>query len=194
MLSSSHCYPAVPVSDQSADMSGPVAHVAVWIALKRLDLNDDRVIALREVHIPRGTKMATVKQIVAYSFRLDVAQVTFKIRNSEGFLIPLNGRIPVNTKQMPYVLEVTRYFQHVNAKSRDIAITVISRSFKSRLQSIVRRIERLEELLPQIKQKQKEKMVKEVEQLNQKLIFLHKRMQMAESYCWEGMFKRAPLW
>ncbi|XP_053476715.1 uncharacterized protein si:zfos-1056e6.1 isoform X3 [Ictalurus furcatus] len=133
-------------------------------------------------------------KIVAHSFRLEVAQVTFKIRNSHGFLIPLNGSIPVNTKQMPYVLEVTRYFQHVNAKSRDIAMTVISRSFKSRLQSIVRRIERLEELLPQIKQKQNEKMVKDVELLNQKLIFLHKRMQMAESYCWEGMFKRAPLW
>ncbi|MCI4376642.1 hypothetical protein PGIGA_G00190840 [Pangasianodon gigas] len=180
-------------------MSGPVAHaenvhVAVWIALKRLDLNDDRVIALREVHIPRGTKMTTVRQIVAHSFRLDVAKVTFKLRNSQGFLIPLNGCIPVNTKQMPYVLEVARYFQHVNAKPRNIAMTVINRSLKSRLQSIVRRIERLEELLPQVKQKQNEKMVKDIELLNQKLIFLHKRMQMAESYCWEGMFKRAPLW
>ncbi|KAK3554761.1 hypothetical protein QTP70_033452 [Hemibagrus guttatus] len=169
-------------------------HVAVWFALKRLDLNDDRVIALKEVHIPRGTKMTTVRQIVAHSFRLDIAQVIFKIRNSQGFLIPLNGCIPVNSKQMPYVLEVARYFQHVNAKPRNIAMTVINRSLKSRLQSIVRRIERLEELLPQIKQKQNEKMVKDIELLNQKLIFLHKRMQMAESYCWEGMFKRAPLW
>ncbi|XP_047668200.1 uncharacterized protein si:zfos-1056e6.1 [Tachysurus fulvidraco] len=179
--------------------SGPVAHaenahVAVWFALKRLDLNDHRVIALKEVHIPRGTKITTVRQIVARSFRLDIAQVTFKIRNSQGFLIPLNGLIPVNTKQMPYVLEVARYFQHVNAKPRNIAMTVINSSLKSRLQSVVRRIERLEELLPQIKQKQNEKMDKDIELLNQKMIFLHKRMQMAESYCWEGMFKRAPLW
>ncbi|XP_046732573.1 uncharacterized protein si:zfos-1056e6.1 isoform X2 [Silurus meridionalis] len=181
-------------------MSGPVAPaesapVAVWIALKRLDLNDDRVIALREVHIPRGTKITT---IVAHSFRLDVDQVTFKvltiIRNNQGFLIPLNGCIPLNAKQMPHVLEVSKYYQHVNANPRNIAMTVINKSLKSRLQSIVRRIERLEDLLPQIKQKQNEQMIKDIELLNQKLKFLHKRMQMAESYCWEGMFKRAPLW
>ncbi|XP_046732594.1 uncharacterized protein si:zfos-1056e6.1 isoform X5 [Silurus meridionalis] len=164
-------------------MSGPVAPaesapVAVWIALKRLDLNDDRVIALREVHIPRGTKITTVRQI----------------RNNQGFLIPLNGCIPLNAKQMPHVLEVSKYYQHVNANPRNIAMTVINKSLKSRLQSIVRRIERLEDLLPQIKQKQNEQMIKDIELLNQKLKFLHKRMQMAESYCWEGMFKRAPLW
>ncbi|XP_053358919.1 uncharacterized protein si:zfos-1056e6.1 isoform X2 [Clarias gariepinus] len=159
------------------------AHSTVWFALKRLDLNDHGVVALREVHIPRGTKMTTVRQIVAHSFRLDLAKVTLKVRNSHGFLIPLNGYIPVNTKQMPYVLEVARYFQHV-----------INKSLKSRVQSIVKRIERLEELLPQIKQKQNEILVKDIELLNQKLIFLHKRMQMAESYSWEGMFKRAPLW
>ncbi|XP_036429646.1 uncharacterized protein si:zfos-1056e6.1 [Colossoma macropomum] len=169
-------------------------HAAVWVALKRLDLNDDRVTALREVHIPRGTKMTTVRQILAHSFRLDVAEVTFKIRNSRGFLIPLNSCIPANSKQMPYVLEVAKYFQHVNARPRSIAMTVIHRSLKSRLQGIVRRIERLEELLPQIKQKQHDKMIKDIDLLNQKLIFLHKRMQMAESCCWEGMFRRAPLW
>ncbi|KAL6487491.1 hypothetical protein MHYP_G00041170 [Metynnis hypsauchen] len=136
----------------------------------------------------------TRTQILAHSFRLDIAEVTFKIRNSRGFLIPLNSCIPVNSKQMPYVLEVAKYFQHVNARPRSIAMTVIHRSLKSRLQGIVRRIERLEELLPQIKQKQHDKMTKDIDLLNQKLIFLHKRMQMAESCYWEGMFRRAPLW
>ncbi|XP_062851094.1 uncharacterized protein si:zfos-1056e6.1 isoform X2 [Trichomycterus rosablanca] len=171
--------------------NGDSAHATVWIALKRLDLNDNRVVALRKVHIPRGTKMTT---IVAYSFRLDLAQVTFKLRNSQGFLIPLNDSIAVNSKQMPYVLEVAKYFQHVSARPRNIAMTVINKSLKSRLQNIVRGMEKLEELLPEIKKKQHEKMIKDIELLNQKLQFLHKRMEMAESYCWEGMFKRAPLW
>ncbi|XP_066535963.1 uncharacterized protein si:zfos-1056e6.1 isoform X1 [Hoplias malabaricus] len=169
-------------------------HGAVWVALKRLDLSDERVSALREVHIPRGAEMTTLRQILAHSFRLDVAQVTFKIRNSRGFLIPLNSCIPVNSKRMPYVLEVAKYFQHVNARPRSTTMTVIHRSLKSRLQGIMRRMERLEELLPQIKQKQHEKMTKDIDLLNQKLIFLHKRMEMAESCCWEGMFRRAPLW
>uniref|UniRef100_A0A3B1KG05 Si:zfos-1056e6.1 n=1 Tax=Astyanax mexicanus TaxID=7994 RepID=A0A3B1KG05_ASTMX len=149
----------------------------VWVALKRLDLND-RVTALREVHIPRGTKMTTVRQILAHSFRLDTAQLTFKksmigtnvslqIRNSRGCLIPLNSCIPVNSKQ-PYVLEVAKYFQH-SARPRS---TAIHKSLKSRLQGIVRRIERLEELLPQIKQKQHDRMIKDIELLTRSIFFI----------------------
>ncbi|XP_076830048.1 uncharacterized protein LOC143476016 isoform X2 [Brachyhypopomus gauderio] len=169
-------------------------HVAVWIAVKRLDLNDDRITALRKILIPRGTQMTTVRQIVAHSFRLDIAQVVLKIRNSRDSLIPLNSFIPGNSKQMPYILEVAKYFQHVSARPRSSPPTVINRTLKSRLQSVVRRIERLETLLPQIKQKRHEKTINDNELLNQKLIFLHKRMQAADSYSWEGMFGRAPLW
>ncbi|XP_065106921.1 uncharacterized protein [Paramisgurnus dabryanus] len=166
----------------------------VWIALKRLDLNDGRIIALREVHIPSGANVATVTQILAHCFRLHTSQTTFKIRNNQGYLIPLNCSMPPNSKQMPYVLEVARNYQHVNPRPRSNPLTVINKTLKSRLQSIAKRIERLENLLPQVKLKHHEKMTKDIELLNQKLVFLHKRMQMAESYCWEGMLKRAPLW
>ncbi|KAJ8359933.1 hypothetical protein SKAU_G00164580 [Synaphobranchus kaupii] len=74
------------------------------------------------------------------------------------------------------------------------ATTVINKSVKTRLQSIVRRIERLEELVPQIKLRHHEKVNQEIKLLNQKLVFLNKRMQMADSHCWRGMFVRPPLW
>ncbi|RXN27636.1 si:zfos- isoform X1 [Labeo rohita] len=128
----------------------------VWIALKRLDLNDNRVTALREVPIPSGAK------ILAQSFRLDTSQKILKIRNNRGCLIPLNCSMPPNSKQMPYVLEVARNYQHVNPRPRSIPMTVINKTLKSRLQSVVKRIERLEELLPQIKLKHHEKMTKDV--------------------------------
>ncbi|XP_067242870.1 uncharacterized protein si:zfos-1056e6.1 isoform X2 [Chanodichthys erythropterus] len=163
----------------------------IWIALKRLDLNDDRVTALREVHIPSGAKVTT---ILAHTFRLDTSQKTLKMRNNRGSLIPLNCCILPNSKQMPYVLEVAKNYQHGNPRPRSIPMTVFNKTVKSRLQSIVKQIERLEELLPQIKLKHHEKMTKDIELLNQKLVFLHKRMQTAESYCWEGMLRRAPLW
>ncbi|KAI7805564.1 uncharacterized protein si:zfos-1056e6.1 [Triplophysa rosa] len=169
-------------------------HNTVWIALKRLDLNDGRTTALREVHIPSDANVATVTQILAHSFRLDASQTTFKIRNNHGCLIPLNCRMTPNSKQMPYVLEVVKNYQHVNPRPRSIPMTVINKTMKPRLQSIVKRIERLEDLLPQVKQKHHEKMSTDIELLNQKLAFLHKRMQTAESYCWEGMLRRAPLW
>ncbi|XP_056617236.1 uncharacterized protein si:zfos-1056e6.1 isoform X2 [Triplophysa dalaica] len=145
----------------------------VWIALKRLDLNESRATALREVHMPSDANVATVTQILAHSFRLDESQTTFKIRNSHGCLIPLNCRMPANSKQMPYVLEVAKNFQNVNPRPRSIPMNVINKTIKPQLQSILKR---------------------DIEFLNQKLLFLHKRMQTAESYCWEGMLRRAPLW
>ncbi|XP_058652308.1 uncharacterized protein si:zfos-1056e6.1 isoform X1 [Onychostoma macrolepis] len=135
-----------------------------------------------------------ISMILAHSFRLDTSQTILKIRNNRGCLIPLNSCMPPNSKQMPYVLEVAKNYQHVNPRPRSIPMTVINKTLKSRLLSIVKRIERLEELFPQIKLKHRERLTKDIELLNQKLVFLHKRMQMAESYCWEGTLRRAPLW
>ncbi|XP_064411410.1 uncharacterized protein SI:ZFOS-1056E6.1 [Latimeria chalumnae] len=95
---------------------------------------------------------------------------------------------------MPYILEVVKTFQHVVPKTRTVAMTVINKSLKNRLQSITKRIERLEELVPEIKLRHQEKINQEMELLNQKLKFLNQRMQMADSHSWKGMFKRPPLW
>ncbi|KAM9336604.1 uncharacterized protein ABDE67_019637 [Symphorus nematophorus] len=117
-----------------------------------------------------------------------------QIRNHRGCLIPLNNSIPANSKHMPYVLEVAKIFQHVRPKPRTIPMTVINKSMKTRLQTIDRRIQRLEELLPQIKLRRSEKLSQEIECLSQKLRFLHKKMQVADSRSWKGVLTRAPLW
>ncbi|XP_071756127.1 uncharacterized protein LOC139912265 isoform X1 [Centroberyx gerrardi] len=165
-----------------------------WIALRRLDKNDDRVVALREVPIPRGAEVTMVKQIITSAFGLNPTDFIIKIRNHRGCLIPLNSSITSNSKHMPYVLEVAKIFQHVRPKPRTIAMTVINKSMKTRLQTIDRRIQRLEDLLPQIKLRRSEKLNQEIESLNQKLRFLHKRMQVADSHSWRGVLTRAPLW
>ncbi|XP_063733336.1 uncharacterized protein si:zfos-1056e6.1 isoform X2 [Eleginops maclovinus] len=150
----------------------------VWIALRRLDKNDDRVVALREVSIPPAAEVPMVIQIITNTFRLNSSDVIFKIRNHGGCLIPLNSSIPANSKHVPYVLEVSKIFQHVRPAPRTIPMTVINKSMKTRLQTIDRRIQRLEELLPEIKLRRDEKLSQEIECLNQKLRFLHKRMQI----------------
>ncbi|XP_061131865.1 uncharacterized protein si:zfos-1056e6.1 [Syngnathus typhle] len=166
----------------------------VWIALRRLDKNDDRVVALREVSIPQAPDMSSVEQIITVSFGLDSSDVVFKIRNQRGCLIPLNSSIPSNSKHMPYLLEVAKIFQHVRPNPKSIPMNVINKSMKSRLLSVDKRIQRLEELLPQIKERRNEKLSQEIESLNQKLMFLHKRMQVADSLTWKGMLTRPPLW
>nr|XP_046213203.1 uncharacterized protein si:zfos-1056e6.1 isoform X1 [Oncorhynchus gorbuscha] len=151
------------------------------------DMSDDRVIALQEVTIPKGMEATTVKQIITHLFGLNSANVTqtFKIRNHKGCLIPFNSFIPVNSKHMPYVLEVATVFQHVIPKPRTIAMTVINKSMRTRLQGVVRRIVRLEELFPQIKLRRHEKIYQEIELLNQQLRFLHKRMQVSISIAYD---------
>ncbi|KAM3624810.1 uncharacterized protein V6R79_001865 [Siganus canaliculatus] len=133
-------------------------------------------------------------QIISTTFGLDSTNAIFKIRNHGGCLIPLNDSIPANSKHMPYVLEIAKIFQHVQPKPRNLPMTVINKSMRTRLQAIDRRIQRLEELLPQIKLRRNEKLNQEIECLNQKLKFLHKRMQVADSRNWKGFLTRAPLW
>ncbi|XP_055086457.1 uncharacterized protein si:zfos-1056e6.1 isoform X1 [Periophthalmus magnuspinnatus] len=144
------------MSSGTFDTAPPVSKI--WTALKRLDKNDNRVVALREVLIPPGSDLAAVIQIFTSTFRLNSPDLILKIRNHRGFLIPLNGSVPVNSKHKPYVLEVTSIFQHVTVKARTIPMTVINKSMKTRLHIIDRRIQRLEELLPQIKQRHNEKL------------------------------------
>lgn len=70
----------------------------VWIALKRLDKNDNRIVALREVLIPNEADVATVAQMFTDTFRLTSPNLILKIRNHRGSLIPLNGSVPSNNK------------------------------------------------------------------------------------------------
>ncbi|KAM8877923.1 uncharacterized protein ACB058_003576 [Synchiropus picturatus] len=166
----------------------------VWIALKHLDKDDDRVVALREVAVPPDVHFSQVAQIIVSTFALDSHNIVLKLRNQRGCLIPLNGSIPANSKRMPHLLEVVRIFQHVRPIPKTIPMTVINKSMKARLQSIDRRLERLEGLLPQIKVRHNEKLSQDIECLDQKLKFLHQRMQVVDSHSWKGMLTRAPLW
>ncbi|XP_062912061.1 uncharacterized protein si:zfos-1056e6.1 isoform X2 [Mobula hypostoma] len=150
----------------------------IWIALKRLDLNDDEVTIIKDVWISQGLDAFAAKQL----------------RNSQGYLIPINSELNINSKQKPYVLEVVKLFQHVVPRPRTATLTVINKGLKNRLQSIVKRIERSEKLAPEIKMKWQDKLHEEMGLLNQKLHFLNQRMQVADTHIWKGMFKCPPLW
>ncbi|KAE8297263.1 hypothetical protein D5F01_LYC03879 [Larimichthys crocea] len=178
----------------NAGFDKPPLASKTWIALRRLDKNDDRVVALREVSILPAAEVNMVIQIIKTTFGLNTSDIILKIRNHRGCLIPLNSSIPANSKHIPYVLEVAKIFQHVRPKPRNLPMTVINKSMKTRLQTIDKRIQRLEELLPQIKLRRTEKLSQEIECLNQKLRFLYKKMQVADSRSWNGVLTRAPLW
>ncbi|XP_048456555.1 uncharacterized protein si:zfos-1056e6.1 [Rhincodon typus] len=112
----------------------------IWIALKRLDLNDDEVTIVKDVGILRGLDNAAAKQVLFNSFGLTDITLVLKLRNSRGYLVPINGELSVNNRQSPYILEVTKLFQHVVPKPRTDAMTMINKGLKSRLQSIMKRV------------------------------------------------------
>ncbi|XP_067844447.1 uncharacterized protein si:zfos-1056e6.1 isoform X2 [Heptranchias perlo] len=130
----------------------------IWIALKRLDLNDDEVTIVKDVCILRGLDTAAAKQALFHSFGLEDTTFVLKLQNSRGSLIPINGKLNANSKHSPYILEVVKLFQHVVPKPRTVAMTVINKGLKTRLQSIMKKIERIEEVAPEIKMRRQEKL------------------------------------
>ncbi|XP_069787694.1 uncharacterized protein [Narcine bancroftii] len=149
-------------------------------------LDDDEVAIVKDVWILQGLDSAAAKEVLFHSFGLEDSIFVLKLRNSQGSLIPINSALNINSKQSPYILEVVKLFQHVVPKRRNAVLTVTSKSLKNRLQSIMKRIDRLDELGPEISMKWKNKLSKEMGLLNQKLQFLDQRMQATSSnlvYC-----------
>ncbi|XP_038664515.1 uncharacterized protein si:zfos-1056e6.1 isoform X5 [Scyliorhinus canicula] len=156
------------------------SHIDIWIALRRLDLNDEEVPIVKDVCIARGLDTTATKQVLLNSFGIKDTTLVLKLRDSRGSLVPMNGELNVNSKQLPYILEVTKLFQHVVPKTRTDVMTVINKGLKNRLQSIMKRIERIEELAPEVKMRRQDKLNEEIELLNQKLRFLNQRMEAAK--------------
>ncbi|GCB65664.1 hypothetical protein scyTo_0004828 [Scyliorhinus torazame] len=165
----------------------------------RMDRKAVQRIKARDIVPGDIVEIAEIYRFALFCNMLDIFQCFLvtegqKLRNSRGSLVPMNGELNVNSKQSPYILEVTKLFQHVVPKTRTDVMTVINKGLKNRLQSIMKRIERIEELAPEIKMRRQDKLNEEIELLNQKLRFLNQRMEIAESHSWKGMFKRQPLW
>ncbi|XP_078804036.1 uncharacterized protein LOC144992265 isoform X6 [Oryzias latipes] len=166
----------------------------VWIRWQPRDKNDEQTETLREIPVPTAAESTIIRQVLTKSFGLDSDGVVLKIRNRHGRLIPLSSCMGPSSEHTPLVLEATRPFQHVCPKPRTGSTTVITKRMKTRLQAANHRIQRLEELLPEIKLQQNDKRVQEMEGLKQKLKVLGQRMQVAGSHRWRGVLDKAPLW
>ncbi|TWW59933.1 hypothetical protein D4764_05G0000230 [Takifugu flavidus] len=116
----------------------------------RLVTSYEQPLALQEVSVPPAADGTWTRQIISSSFGLTSTSLIFKMRNQRGSLIPLNNSLPTNTKHRPHALEVAKIFQHVHPRPRTIPAALINESIKARLQAIDKRIQRLEELLPQL--------------------------------------------
>ncbi|XP_071479204.1 uncharacterized protein [Diadema antillarum] len=171
----------------------------VWVIIYRRDLTSDTAADAsksvpRCVILPQDSSTAEVQEIFRSSLALQDENLVLKLRNNRGSLIPMNIHIIPNSKFQPYILEVTKRYQNIKPLKRTVKINGYNEIIKQRLQQIVKRIDKLEEAVPEMKTTREAKITKGVEELNVKMNFLNQRMHEAESSKWQGMFKKHPLW
>ncbi|XP_071956626.1 uncharacterized protein [Antedon mediterranea] len=175
-----------------------------WVIVNRQDLKDDtehnEVTEVNKDKNPVAVLFSIMDSCteVQNAFRkacnVDNQHLIIKLRNKRGSLIPINGFVTPNTKHMPYEVQVVRRYQHVKPKPRSVKLPDYNEALKERMENMVKRIEALESCAPELRNKRQDKIDKEVNELNEKMKFLNKRMSEAEQVQWKGMFKRHPLW
>ncbi|XP_077977803.1 uncharacterized protein LOC144433373 [Glandiceps talaboti] len=169
----------------------------IWLVTNRLDEGEEVDLEHQPpipITVAEDVESDYIQQVFRETLSLNDANLVLKLRNSRGSLIPINCHIQPNTKLVPYVLEVVKRYQHVQPKPKTVNIPNYNDSMRGKLSNIVKRLDKLEELIPELRNTRNEKIKKEMEELNEKMRFLNQRMQQAESQKWKGMFKKHPLW
>ncbi|XP_066284703.1 uncharacterized protein [Branchiostoma lanceolatum] len=167
----------------------------LWFSVQRLDLCDDGpVCPPLEVFIPKDADSRDVRRILREKLELNQPDLVMKLRNNRGSLIPINREVPPNSRHRPYALEVCRQYQHVSAEPRSVVMPSYYHTIRARVQQLGGRIDRLEHIAPELRNRRNARLEAEMDELDQKLRFLNTRLREAERYQWQGMFKRHPLW
>ncbi|CAH1265755.1 Hypp3240 [Branchiostoma lanceolatum] len=152
----------------------------LWFSVQRLDLCDDGpVCPPLEVFIPKDADSRDVRRILREKLELNQPDLVMKLRNN---------------RHRPYALEVCRQYQHVSAEPRSVVMPSYYHTIRARVQQLGGRIDRLEHIAPELRNRRNARLEAEMDELDQKLRFLNTRLQEAERYQWQGMFKRHPLW
>nr|XP_011416285.2 uncharacterized protein LOC105320166 [Crassostrea gigas] len=185
-----------------ADVEHNPSKRKIWVQLKRLDLDeqgmelsdedDHRVI--QSIHLRDKDHSDEVKGRLCEAFQIDEEGVVFKLRNHRGSLIPIKRNIPVNSKSVPYILEVVKFHQNVTPKAKSVKISNQTQTMKKRIEDILRRVENIESVTPGLDIRRNERVGTEIRELENKLVFLQRRLNEAEISQWRGMFRKNPLW
>ncbi|XP_038079415.1 uncharacterized protein LOC119746510 [Patiria miniata] len=171
--------------------------VKIWVVVNRIDLGGTPSFerqAATPILLPQNVCCTEVQRAIRNKLQIKEDTLVLKLRNSRGSLIPINSHVTSNSKFMPYTLEVVQRYQHVKPLPRTVKLNGFSEVTKVRLQKIMRRIQQLEQTVPELRNRREDKITQEMEELNEKMRFLNKRMQDAEGHKWKGMFKKHPLW
>ncbi|XP_014665774.1 PREDICTED: uncharacterized protein LOC106807825 isoform X1 [Priapulus caudatus] len=171
-----------------------------WIALKPEYITDgdgesgSGELVMRSVVLHPGCDSHFVQQYVRDAFNLNEDNLVLKLRNTRGCLVPINSEITPNEKSSPYILEVCNTYQHIKPIPRTLQTSNYNHTLHNKLQNLLTRVQRLEQVAPELRNIRNNNLTEEMQELERKLDFLNSRMRQADSSKWKGMFKRNPLW
>lgn len=175
-------------------MAGP----KIWLVIYRFDQEIEGKTGAAKgpfsVDIPGESCAVEVQNTIRKQLKIKDKKLVLKLRNHRKSLIPINSHIVQNTKFQPYTLEVVKRFQNVKPQARSAPISGYTEMIKQRLENLLRRIEKLEDIVPEMKQNREKKMQKEMEGIDENLKFIRQRIEESESHKWQGMFTKHPLW
>ncbi|KAK3603328.1 hypothetical protein CHS0354_025935 [Potamilus streckersoni] len=168
----------------------------IWIESKRLNFGDETsaISSVECIEVRPESQRKDVLNQIKEEFDINVDDKVLKLRNHRGSLIPINGNVPVNSKSMPYILEITSRHQNVIPKPKSVKLLSYDETVKKKIQDIIDRIDRLEVAALQLTARRNNRIEKEMKELDGMLEFLNKRLTEANGTKWKGMFKKNPLW
>ncbi|BFZ09420.1 hypothetical protein BsWGS_12459 [Bradybaena similaris] len=166
-----------------------------WFAVKRLDLNGTGTPDVVSLSFNKNENASEVTQRIRSKLELNDADLIFKVRNTQGHLIPLNGKVTdKSSSSSPFTLEVVRRFQSVEPEPNSLTLAQFEEALMKRLKDIQDRIGQLELAQENMTERRAERLYQEIEALQNTVDFLTRRLDEAESVHWNGMFIRYPLW
>jgi len=134
------------------------------------------------------------KKLLMSTFNLKDTSLVLKLRNMRGSVIPMSYTIHENLNVRPYTLEVCERYQNVKPFERTVSLPTYEEVLTRKLQSIDNRLVKLENHVPQLPARQQQKIIEEIEDLNDRMNVLDRKLCEADGTQWQGMFKRNPLW
>lgn len=118
----------------------------------------------------------------------------YKFRNGRGSLVVLSRSMTPNTVTSPFILDVCEIQKTEKPGQKQVVIVVNSKTCQRKFEGMANRVERLENMIPDLPMLREEKLTNEMKDVESRLSFLNERMKEAESQEWKGMFKKHPLW
>ncbi|GAB1599794.1 uncharacterized protein LOC115209835 [Argonauta hians] len=145
--------------------------------------------------VDSNSSFRNIQNMILKEVDIDSKSHVVKVRNSNGSVFTLTGKVPSNTSDNPYTVEVLPCYYHHAKPLCYVNKDYLKVFVNGKLKSFTNRLEEIQKALPEYRKNIEERIVKNLQQnLKPTLDFLDKRLEQSNLACWEGRLRQSPLW